>query len=456
MANGIDTDWRKLFTGPTQPNYLQEELTPEEVSLLEQGILGISPETEEFDPFATPQGMGDSLLARSSVPVVEPLPAVGMAESLPQRSGDDLIKPTPTLETLKPTRSPASTKPAVPVQAIAPEGPDEFEQAQSERDRLMGLMMMARGSEKIGTSIAGVQSDKDFLKELLPIAENKVKDLKVKQEYQAGKMDLQQAKDATDPNSRISQIARDMAKKFVPDFNVEGASAQQLKAYLPTLVNAAEAQAAREARLEAARIAAEVKKEQKEKDRDDKKFTQEQKLADRIVKADEDTGYSAGRAALRSIREAQKTGKWDSTMDIETLYRFIKLLDPGSVVREGEIALTAKGESVIGTITKVPGKVTKGDILSNEFRKKMIGAIERNYRNVQQSFNERISPLRKQAQDYELDIDRIVDRNVLYGVDTVPGQNTVTVREKSSGRVKKLTPENASKVLQNPDYEKVQ
>ncbi len=455
----IQTDWRKLFNGPVEPNYLQDELTPEEMDLLENYLSPAEPQQ--------PMGMADSLMARSSIPQVAPIelpPPAGMADSLVQRSGDDLEKPELPKVASVPKREPASTSSPIvkAAMASASEEPDEFAAAQDERDRLMGILMMARGSEKIGTSIAGVKSDPEFLKELIPLAKAKTEDVVTKQKLASDKQDQQAksleidlAKQATDPNSRVSQIARDMAKQFVPEFNTQGASAQQLKAYLPTLVNAAEAKASREARLEAARIAADVKKENKEKDEENKKFTQAQALGDRVTKADTDTGYSAGRAALRSIRLAQKSNKWDSTMDIETLYRFIKLLDPGSVVREGEIALASKGESVLAGITKQPGRITRGDILSQEFRKKLAAAIERNYHNAKQDFDDRIAPLKKRAEAHNVDLDQVVGENLLYGEAPVEEQK-VKIREKDSGRVKQFSPDQAAKLLKNPNYEKVQ
>jgi hypothetical protein len=79
--------------------------------------------------------------------------------------------------------------------------------------------------------------------------------------------------------------------------------------------------------------------------------------------------------------------------DVALLYNFIRTLDPGSVVKEGEIALSRKGMSLFEDLGVKAKRITSGQLLSDDFRRGVLeigrqqrDLAEKNYREIAQPF----------------------------------------------------------------------
>ena len=79
--------------------------------------------------------------------------------------------------------------------------------------------------------------------------------------------------------------------------------------------------------------------------------------------------------------------------DIAMLYSFIKTLDPGSMVKEGEIALSQRGMSMFEGLGLKAKRITSGELLNDDFRREILNigrqAMEQasaNYQEVAKPF----------------------------------------------------------------------
>lgn len=75
---------------------------------------------------------------------------------------------------------------------------------------------------------------------------------------------------------------------------------------------------------------------------------------------------------IESIRKAPK----DGTGDLSLIYSFVKMLDPGSVVREGEIALSRSPTPLLEQLTQAYGRRAKGQLLDPELRARYVATAD--------------------------------------------------------------------------------
>mgnify|MGYP003150768565 CR=1 FL=1 len=71
-----------------------------------------------------------------------------------------------------------------------------------------------------------------------------------------------------------------------------------------------------------------------------------------------------------------KNGKRKGAADIALIFNYMKLLDPGSVVREGEFATARNAGGVPDRVIALYNGVMKGDLLSDEVRTSFVAAAE--------------------------------------------------------------------------------
>jgi hypothetical protein len=96
--------------------------------------------------------------------------------------------------------------------------------------------------------------------------------------------------------------------------------------------------------------------------------------------------------AFQSV-EQFANNKPSGSKDVAMLYNFIKTLDPGSVVREGEITLSQRGMSLFEDLGVKAKRITSGQLLSDDFRRGILeigrqqrDLAEKNYREIAQPF----------------------------------------------------------------------
>jgi hypothetical protein len=88
--------------------------------------------------------------------------------------------------------------------------------------------------------------------------------------------------------------------------------------------------------------------------------------------------------------------------DIYTLYNFIKGLDPNSSVKEGEIALSQQGISLLEQAGIKAKKLNSGQILSPQFRTQITEVLKMQKEAAEKDYDAKAAPVLLQGADYGL------------------------------------------------------
>lgn len=115
--------------------------------------------------------------------------------------------------------------------------------------------------------------------------------------------------------------------------------------------------------------------------------------------------FRAIRQSYRQIRELGKTN--NAQNDIAMIFSYMKMLDPGSVVREGEFAQAQNAAGVPDQIRNMYNKALSGERLNDTQRANMIATAESVYDRTRRSYNDRVEEYRGYASDYDLVPDRV-------------------------------------------------
>ena len=148
-----------------------------------------------------------------------------------------------------------------------------------------------------------------------------------------------------------------------------------------------------------------------------RQFSQEDKLRQGYIKeakpfADLRTNYSRIKAANQDNTGAS---------DIAMVYSFMKMLDPTSVVREGEFATAENAGGVPQQIQSMYNRVLDGQRLSPEVRKEFMQQADRQYQEQFSTYKQIQTTYKNLAQQYELDPAKVAP-DLDYGV--MPGSGT--------------------------------
>lgn len=117
--------------------------------------------------------------------------------------------------------------------------------------------------------------------------------------------------------------------------------------------------------------------------------------------------------------------------DIALIFSYMKIQDPGSVVREGEYATAANAASVPDNIRNIYNKAIDGNRLNSTQRSNMILTAKRMYDPALERFNAVANEYRGYATDYGVNPDRIA-RRMVYGQ---RGNTTAAKNAPAQGRV---------------------
>ena len=143
--------------------------------------------------------------------------------------------------------------------------------------------------------------------------------------------------------------------------------------------------------------------------------------------------------------------------DYATLMGGLKALQGDeSVVREAEIRLGMQAGSFKEKVTNEIEKLRTGKSLQSGQRQNILKSVQILHDIALTQYRDGIRPILDQAEMEGIDPKLLIPGNVQKDSPRQSSDNMVTVREKSSGRVKKLSPEKAKQVLADPNYEQVQ
>ena len=111
---------------------------------------------------------------------------------------------------------------------------------------------------------------------------------------------------------------------------------------------------------------------------------------------------------LASAREPSAAG------DMALVFNFMKVLDPGSTVREGEYASAQNAAGVPERIRNIWNKMVDGEILGEDQRKDFVRRSSMLYEEAAKGYEETAEDYRSLAEQYEFDPSRVVMRGIQY------------------------------------------
>lgn len=360
------------------------------------------------------------------------MPLMGVpapATPIPEPVAPPLEPVVPAAKTPPPSRRQAAPQPveAPVVEQEVIQEPDEMADATRRRDDMMAALMLARGGEQIGSAIAGVKSDPEYLREIGEMSKNPIQDLltkrklamdklqgeklktdmdtaKLVQQEHARKIALEKGKD--DPDSDISRLYRDSAKTMASRSEVlktldipETLSAGDMEKYSPMLFNLVSQDLARQSRLDAAKLRADEKGDVRDekKAENKKKFTQD--LRKELTQGQFGKLYGNlgnTKKATEVVEQFKKNPTGYS--DYGTLMLSLKALQGDeSVVREAEIKLGMEAGSFKDQILNVVDKARTGKSLQPVQRDNILKAATVLADIAKRHYTEAISPILEQA-----------------------------------------------------------
>ena len=125
---------------------------------------------------------------------------------------------------------------------------------------------------------------------------------------------------------------------------------------------------------------------------------------------DEHTKQSGTFVKIRDAYQKVKSAATNpnAASDIALIFGYMRMLDPDSVVREGEFAVAEKARGVPDTVLNLYNKVIKGERLNDDQRKKFVGEAKKVYGAQRQSQDKLDKTYRGLAERYNLNAENIV------------------------------------------------
>jgi len=143
---------------------------------------------------------------------------------------------------------------------------------------------------------------------------------------------------------------------------------------------------------------------------------------------------------IRNAYERLRSGaqRQDAQGDLGLVYAYMKLLDPGSVVREGEFATAENTGGIEDSVINLYNKALSGERLNNEQRSKFVAAGEDIYRNTAKNLEGTNSQYSNSAAQFGLDPKDILVSPQTYEPLTLNQEKTVRVGDQSI-KIKKVS-----------------
>lgn len=150
-----------------------------------------------------------------------------------------------------------------------------------------------------------------------------------------------------------------------------------------------------------------AKKDEGEAISTEKRYTMEKQLRDEYVKRSGQ--FTELRSSYETIKASGEAAYEDTTgaADVAMITAFMKMLDPGSVVRETEFANAENTAGLFNTLKNLLPKIGQGKKLGDAQRKNFLGLAAK-YMEAAAGFEKELrSDLTKVATDYGLSTDRV-------------------------------------------------
>ena len=137
-----------------------------------------------------------------------------------------------------------------------------------------------------------------------------------------------------------------------------------------------------------------------------KVFENEKKLRDEFTKQSKDFVEQLG--GLEKVQKSALAEKPSGATDVALIFGFMKVLDPGSVVREGEFATAQNAQGISDRIRSQYNRILRGETLTPESRKNFLDAAREQFMPALARQNRLENEYRQLADSYDLNADKIV------------------------------------------------
>lgn len=156
-------------------------------------------------------------------------------------------------------------------------------------------------------------------------------------------------------------------------------------------------------------------------------FGNEKDLYAQYAAADPVKMYETVKGGYERVRQssALQTGAGDMGL----IYGYMKMLDPGSVVRESEFAMAAQAGSYGEQIQGLVSRLVNGERLPESVRQQFVQAADQIYKETAANLGDINSQFSRRAQGYGLDPSLFIRQPEQYqptqGIVTMPNGNTI-------------------------------
>lgn len=134
------------------------------------------------------------------------------------------------------------------------------------------------------------------------------------------------------------------------------------------------------------------------------------KKAEFVVRLKDGDSITGGAKVVR-VQKNQKG--YQNMRDIGLLYSVIKMLDPSSTVREGEIKLTDSGKAFFQSMGIQIGRTLEGTILDDQIRNAMLSLANDSFINAGSRLRNELSTVNSTIEEYGLNRNNIIGTGVM-------------------------------------------
>lgn len=412
-------------------------------------------------------GMGDSLKSSAELPKATDDSDMNKEVDDAEDNDDETLPASVplSLNTLKPMNVPDNTRTAM-------------QDAQNRSNTLSALMMMGKGAEKIGSSIARTKSDPNYLNEMQAMAQQPVADVLNNQKsqamqtsQQAALRDLALKQDADDPNSDVSNTYRNILKYNFPNLKTDGLTASQMEEVFPALKAFNEAQESRDARAD---LQDSKNKAKKVANADKLSTMQDKAYTDLRKSAETFRGNQAAQQAAKDVLSGAKAFDMINigdpnkltTQDLRLLMGEMGKIATGGVPTEQGTTdlmpnnLKTKYAQTMNFLTSNPTDAQSANYIQHnkQYLKAMIDTAQQtlnNFRlNTAKGYKNRVRP--EDWDEFLTDYNLKPNQTAQQPSANISGMGLATIREKATGKLKSINIDDAKTILADPRFERVQ
>ena len=227
------------------------------------------------------------------------------------------------------------------------------------------------------------------------------------------------------PMSLMERLSPEFGTPASAGLGAAAATGLQMSGYSPTPISTAQGLGAMmQSGMQAytaekkAQAAAELAKQQRDTDirlkmmeiqaaRGGKAFTQEKDLRKEFTA--QSSEFSDALLGFEKVQNAAMSKKPSGASDIALVFGYMKVLDPNSVVREGEFATAANAGGVGETIRNYYNKIIEGTLLTDKVRKQFVSSARTQFQPYLTKQQAREDSFIGLTNSYGLDASKVVD-----------------------------------------------